>query len=106
MQIATVSGGTLHCEGRSDGVYAGWLKVNSKTYPTAISIGINETFGAVPRVLEAFVIDQADLNLYDKIVEVEYVEFIRPARKFDGVESLVAEIRLDIEKIRKILEIN
>jgi len=89
-----------------DGVYAGWLKVNSKTYPTAISIGINETFGAVPRVLEAFVIDQADLDLYDKIVEVEYVEFIRPARKFDGVESLVAEIRLDIEKIRKILEIN
>jgi riboflavin kinase/FMN adenylyltransferase len=87
-----------------DGVYAGWLYVEDKKYPAAHSVGINETFQAVPRLVESFVIDApAGLDLYGKTVTLEYVEFIRPAAKFDGVEALVAEINRDIEKIRKVL---
>ncbi|NBR64870.1 MAG: bifunctional riboflavin kinase/FAD synthetase, partial [Actinobacteria bacterium] len=33
----------------------------------------------------------------------EYVEFIRNAAKFNGVEDLVAEINRDLDKIRAIL---
>jgi riboflavin kinase/FMN adenylyltransferase len=94
------------CEGflPRDGVYAGWLYVEDNKYPAAHSVGINETFQAVPRLVESFVIDApAGLDLYDKTVTLEYVEFIRPAAKFDGVEALVAEINRDIEKIRKVL---
>ncbi|MFM6962720.1 MAG: bifunctional riboflavin kinase/FAD synthetase [Micrococcales bacterium] len=87
-----------------DGVYAGWMHTDGRKLPTAISIGINETFQAVPRLAEAFVIDAtAGLDLYDKVVTLEYVSFVRPAAKFDGVDSLVAEIKRDIEKIRSIL---
>jgi riboflavin kinase/FMN adenylyltransferase len=95
------------CEGflPLDGVYAGWLYVDDQKLPAAHSVGINETFQAVPRLVESFVLDRKDLDLYDKTVTLEYVEFIRPAAKFDGVESLVAEINRDIEKIRKVLEI-
>jgi riboflavin kinase/FMN adenylyltransferase len=91
-----------NCEGYLplDGVYAGWMHVDGQKLPTAISIGINETFQAVPRLAEAFVLDRKDLDLYDKVVNLEYVSFIRPAAKFNGVEDLVAEINRDIAKIR------
>lgn len=95
------------CEGflPLDGVYAGWLYVDDQKLPAAHSVGINETFQAVPRLVESFVLDRFDLDLYGKTVTLEYVEFIRPAAKFDGVESLVAEINRDIEKIRAVLEL-
>jgi riboflavin kinase/FMN adenylyltransferase len=86
-----------------DGVYAGWLYADDERYPAALSVGINETFQAVPRLVEAHVIDHTNLDLYDKVVSLEYVEFIRPPAKFDGVESLVAEINRDLDKCRVIL---
>lgn len=95
------------CEGflPLDGVYAGWLYADGIKYPAAHSVGINETFQAVPRLVESFVLDHTGLDLYDKLVTLEYVEFIRPAAKFDGVETLVAEINRDLERIRKTLGI-
>lgn len=95
------------CEGflPLDGVYAGWLYTDDQKYPAAHSVGINETFQAVPRLVESFVLDRNDLDLYGKTVTLEYVEFIRAAAKFDGVEALVEEINRDIEKIRVVLEL-
>jgi riboflavin kinase/FMN adenylyltransferase len=86
-----------------DAVYAGWLYAEGERYMTALSVGINETFEAVPRLVEAHVIDQQGLDLYDKVITLEYVDFIRHAAKFDGVESLVAEINRDLDKIRALL---
>ncbi len=86
-----------------DAVYAGWLYVGEERYATALSVGINETFQAVPRLVEAHVIDRNDLDLYDKIVTLEYVAFVRHAAKFDGLESLLRAINGDIFKIRDIL---
>lgn len=86
-----------------DGVYAGWLYADGERYPAALSVGINETFQAVPRLVEAHVIDHVDLDLYDKVVSLEYVDYIRPPAKFDGVESLVKEIHRDLAKCRQIL---
>ena len=86
-----------------DAVYAGWLYADGERYMAALSVGINETFTAVPRLIEAHVIGVTGLDLYDKLVTVEYVEFIRLAAKFNGVEDLVAEINRDLEKIKEIL---
>jgi riboflavin kinase/FMN adenylyltransferase len=87
-----------------DGVYAGWLyDANGERYPAALSIGINETISEVPRLLEVHVLDRKDLDFYYQIVNVEYVDFIRPALKFAGVEELIASINADLLKIRVIL---
>lgn len=86
-----------------DGVYAGWLIAEGVRYPAAHSVGINETFQAVPRLVESHVLDRKDLDLYDKVITLEYVDFVRPSAKFDGVDSLVAEINRDLDKIRLIL---
>ncbi len=86
-----------------DGVYAGWLVADGIRYPAAHSVGINETFQAVPRLVESHVIDRKGVDLYDKVVTLEYVEFIRASAKFDGVEALVDEINRDVDKSRVIL---
>ena len=93
------------CEGYLplDGVYAGWLVVDQHRYPAAHSVGINETFQAVPRLVESHILDRNDIDLYDKVVTLEFIDFIRPAAKFNGVEDLVAEINRDLDKIRIIL---
>lgn len=83
-----------------DGVYAGWLIADGVRYAAAHSVGVNETFQAVPRLVESHVIDETDLDLYDKVVTLEYVDFIRPSAKFNGVEDLVAEIHRDLDKVR------
>lgn len=95
------------CEGYLplDGVYAGWLVVDEHRYPAAHSVGINETFQAVPRLVESHILDRDDVDLYDKVVTLEFVDFIRPAAKFNGVEDLVEEINRDLDKIRLILGI-
>lgn len=95
------------CEGYLplDGVYAGWLEVDGHRYPAAHSVGINETFQAVPRLVESHILDRDDVDLYDKVVTLEFVDFIRPAAKFNGVEDLVEEINRDLAKIRVILGI-
>lgn len=84
-----------------DGVYAGWLVTEDARYPAAHSVGINETFQAVPRLVESHVLDRDDLDLYDQVVTLEFVDFVRPSAKFDGVDSLVAQIHLDLEQVRK-----
>lgn len=84
-----------------DGVYAGWLIDDGVRYPAAHSVGINETFQAVPRLVESHILDETEIDLYDKVVSLEFVDFVRPVAKFDGVDSLVAQINLDLEVVRK-----
>ena len=84
-----------------DGVYSGWLVSEGVRYPAAHSVGINETFQAVPRLVESHVLDETELDLYDKVVTLEFVDFVRPVAKFDGVDSLVAQINLDLEVVRR-----
>jgi len=95
------------CEGYLplDGVYAGWLIADDVKYPAAHSVGVNATFQEVPRLVESHVLDRNDLDLYDKKVTLEFVDFIRPAAKFNGVEDLVEEINRDLVKTRRLLGI-
>jgi len=86
-----------------DGVYAGWLYSGEDKFMAALSVGTNETVTAVPRVLEAHVLDRDDLDLYDQVVKVEYVDLIRPNLKFSGIDELVFQIGQDVESARTIL---
>lgn len=94
-----------HLEGfvPADGVYAAWLTVDGERYPAAVSIGNNPTFdGVAEKQVEAHALDQ-NLDLYDRTVEVSFVEFVRGMRKFDGVDALAAQMHADEQRIRVIL---
>lgn len=86
-----------------DGVYAGWLTDAGVRYPAAISVGNNPTFEGVPKKqVEAYVLDR-ELDLYDHLVDVEFVERIRGMVAFTSIPALIETIRDDVERCRAIL---
>lgn len=105
---------SAECEGfiPADGVYAGWLIDEGSAnglrpgirYPAAISVGTNPTFDDVPvRQVEAYVLDETDLDLYGHRVEVQFTARIRGMVAFEGIEALVAQIDADVADVRRIL---
>ena len=89
----------------SDGVYAGWLeRADGASHPCAINIGRRPTFylHAEHSLLEAHLID-FDGDLYGEFCRVSFADFLRGERRFDGVESLVAQLKDDIMGARLIL---
>lgn len=95
----------------ADGVYAGWLcvldELNTHPMPAAISIGTNPTFaGERHRRVEAYVLDQAGLDLYDRRVEVSFVAHIREVLRFDGVEELLEAMADDVARTRELLHLS
>jgi riboflavin kinase/FMN adenylyltransferase len=89
----------------ADGVYAGWLTVGINHWPAAISIGTNPTFaGERGRSVEAYALDQEGLELYDKNASIEFGWFLRPTLKFDGLEPLLKQMKIDCDQARKLTE--
>lgn len=88
-----------------DGVYAGWLTVGINRWPAAISIGTNPTFaGERERSVEAYALDQEGLELYDKNASIEFGWYLRPTLKFDGLEPLLQQMKIDCDEARKLTE--
>lgn len=94
----------------ADGVYAGWLvRLDlpeghpDRRLPAAVSVGTNPTFDGVTRVMESYVLDRDDLDLYGKRVAVEVVERIRPTLRFTSVEELVDAMADDVSAARAVL---
>jgi len=89
----------------SDGVYAGWLTVGINYWPAAISIGTNPTFeGERGRQVEAYALDQEGLELYDKNASIEFGWRLRDTLKFDGLEPLLVQMKLDCDQARSLTE--
>ncbi|QHC68536.1 bifunctional riboflavin kinase/FAD synthetase [Rathayibacter sp. VKM Ac-2759] len=89
----------------ADGVYAGRLTAEGRTYPAAISVGSNPTFvGVPPKQVEAFVLDQT-LDLYDLVVDVAFVSRIRGQVAYEGVEPLIRQMNDDVSRVRTVLGI-
>jgi len=87
----------------SDGVYAGWLTVGINFWPAAISIGTNPTFeGDRGRQVEAYALDQEGLELYDKNASIEFGWRLRDTLKFDGLEPLLVQMKLDCDQARSL----
>jgi len=90
----------------ADGVYACWLHVNGARYGAAVSIGNNPTFGDVAeKTVEAHAID-VHLDLYGTTVELEFVAYIRPMRKFDSPDALAQQMGRDELRIRTVLDVS
>ena len=92
------------------GVYAGVAVLPHGREPAAIHSGVVPTF--VERVagperptlrIEAHLLDYVGDDLYDQSVRLELYGRVRDERRFDGAESLVAQIREDVLVVREIL---
>lgn len=85
----------------AEGVYAGQVELDGRTWGAALNIGPNPTFGANERKLEVHLIDFAG-DLYGRVLEVDLLERLRGTRPFRGPEELKAQLALDVSRARAI----
>ena len=89
----------------ADGVYAGWLEVEDRRWPSAISIGTNPTFvGERSTQVEAYALDQIGLDLYDKGAKIDFGWRLRDTVKFDGLAPLLEQMKNDCDQARKLTQ--
>ena len=89
-----------------NGVYAVRASLESGTdvpwLDGVANIGVRPTFGGENVVLEVYVFDFDD-DLYGRRLRVRLIDFLRPEKKFDGIDDLKAQIALDVSKAKEIL---
>ena len=81
-----------------DGIYKTITYVNNLKYLSATSIGNNPTFNGLEKTIETYIIDFKN-NIYDKIIKINFVEFIRNQIKFNDIDSLKKQMSIDINYI-------
>jgi riboflavin kinase/FMN adenylyltransferase len=63
---------------------------------------VRPTFGTGRAVLvEAYVIDR-DVDLYGQLLRVQFLARLRGERRFDTVEDLIEQMKLDVEHTREL----
>lgn len=68
----------------------------------AAYFGDRPTFDTKRTFLEVYLLDQ-DIDLYGKILTVNFVDLIRPDKTFKGVDELVTQMHADCAEVRKVL---
>ena len=100
----------------ANGIYAcrAWLgsSLNGKGkdswkgegFMAATNVGVRPTFtpDLTAPAVEAHLLD-FDRDIYGQNLRLDFVEYLRPEEKFDTVDSLVEQIRVDIANVRQIL---
>jgi riboflavin kinase/FMN adenylyltransferase len=83
----------------STGVYA--CLVGERA--AAVNVGVRPTFGDGNALLiEAFLLDFSG-DLYGETLTVEFVARLRAEERFNDVDALVAQMRVDVERTRELL---
>ena len=84
-----------------NGVYfaEGWIQ--GVRHHGVINLGVRPTVarGQPQRTLEIHLLD-FDRDIYGEDVEVRFLKFLRPEKKFDGVDALKAQIAADVKQAR------
>jgi riboflavin kinase / FMN adenylyltransferase len=85
-----------------DGVYATHAYIDGILFQSMTSIGVRPTFGKGNRSIEVFILDYKG-DLYGKNLKVEFIERLRPEKKFSSPEELKKQIEEDVDRGREIL---
>ncbi|KDN57390.1 bifunctional riboflavin kinase/FAD synthetase [Exiguobacterium sp. AB2] len=86
------------------GVYATRVRLrDGRTFHAMTNVGRRPTFYDTGDVsIESHLFDFSE-DLYGQLIEIEWVRFIRNERAFDGLDSLIAQLKQDETKARSIL---
>jgi riboflavin kinase/FMN adenylyltransferase len=85
-----------------EGVYAVRVQTPMGPHDGMLNLGPRPTFGDAQSVVEAHLFD-ANLDLYDARVRVDFVARLRDTQKFSGIEALVSQLRNDAVEARRVL---
>ena len=87
-----------------DGVYACYVNIENKSFFGALSIGYRPTLkNNHERKIEVHIID-FNKNIYDKSIEISIVKKIRDQVRYESLDKLKKQIKIDINNIFQILK--
>ena len=81
------------------GVYAVKVKSNNFAKKGIANIGYRPTFNGQSLLLETNIFG-INKNLYNKVINVHFKKFIRKEKKFQNIEELKKQIKIDIQKAK------
>lgn len=85
----------------ADGVYAAYVTVGGVRYRAAVNVGVSATFAdRSTATCEPHILD-FDGDLYGAEIMVEFMHWLRPMRKFDDTDELIAAINGNIAWVRE-----
>lgn len=89
----------------ANGVYSAWAIVRGMKYMAMLNIGFRPTVSSNcdVRTIEAHLLD-FDCDIYGEELSLSFVSYIRPERRFDGLESLAGQLCIDRDNVRTALE--
>mgnify|MGYP004453943075 CR=1 FL=1 len=83
-----------------EGVYAAYATVDGNRYKAAVSVGVSPTFADETHAFcEAHLLD-FDADIYGDIIELDFIEWLRPMMKFDDVDELISTVMGNINWVR------
>jgi len=87
----------------ASGVYATWAHIGDTRIPAVTNIGTRPTFENSPvrPRIEAHLLDFSG-DLYDQPMRLEFLDFIRPERRFPSPQELLAQIGRDVQTAREV----
>ena len=88
--------------GLGHGIYAVRVHLDGARHEGAAYLGTRPTFDDGKPVLEVFLFE-FEADIYGREIEVEFIEFIRPDRRFESAELLKTQMTKDCDKARQIL---
>jgi riboflavin kinase/FMN adenylyltransferase len=86
----------------ANGVYACFVWVDERRYPAVTNIGVRPSFAGDERTIEAHLLD-FNGDLYGRELRMEFVERLRPERRFANIDELVAQIGSDAQQAADLL---
>lgn len=83
-----------------EGVYVTNVIVQGNRYLSATNIGYNPTFNEGILKIETHILEFKE-TIYDEIIEIEFIEFLRGDMKFNNKDDLINQMKNDIDMIKQ-----
>jgi len=86
-----------------NGVYFAEAKLDGVVYSGVVNLGYRPTVstGKPERILEIHLLD-FERDIYGKDLEVRFIRYLRPEKKFENVDSLACQIEADVKQAREL----
>src|SRR5439155_21287950 len=85
-----------------NGVYFAEAKLDGVVYPGVVNLGCRPTVSSKnERVLEIHLLD-FNRDIYGKDIEVRFIRYLRPEKKFANVDALVRQIKADVKQAHEL----
>ncbi len=88
----------------ANGVYAVWVKLDGKVYKGMLNIGVCPTVDHDnKRTIEVHILHFSE-DIYQRNLQLEFVQRIRDERRFDNLSDLSTQLALDAQQVDKLLD--